>query len=135
MKSLFLTGLWLLVVSFGLTPNPVSGSTCSDVFLSTGYQGVGRTVRVRNGTRAITLIAKPSPIERISVVVPVYRELKNDNLERLISNLERQTVDQRRIHVVLVVNHTPEVAKNKASPIYLENRETVQVLNTYRKLR
>jgi hypothetical protein len=66
-------------------------------------------------------------VNRLILVVPIYREFYNENIGRLLIALARQHVSQRRplkIEVVLDVNNTADVAPE----IRTENRETVAYL-------
>lgn len=92
-----------------------------------------RAIQARRGEgRFIQLEPRLRPIERISVVVPVYRELINGNLLGLLESLRTQDIDPRIVHLVLVVNNSPQLARNPNHPIARENQETLWRLGRYR---
>lgn len=87
------------------------------------------TIQVRRASGYfVELEPQFRPIERITLVVPVYRELKNGNLRNLLVNLRSQDVDPRRIHLILIVNNSPALARLSDHPITRENQETLERL-------
>lgn len=73
-----------------------------------------------NGTSVPITAERRRSIDRVHVVVPVYRELKSGNLGRLLKTLKSQTLDPRKLQVTLVVNNHFDHAQKKTS-IYGEN--------------
>lgn len=60
-----------------------------------------------------------------SFVVPIYRELHNGNVPRLLDHLNRLSLHECRLQVVLIVNNSVGVARDIDSPILKENLETI----------
>lgn len=67
--------------------------------------------------------------QKLSVIVPVYRELDNGNLFRLLESFANQGLPSKNFRLIFVVNNTPEVAADPENPIRVENRRTLAVLN------
>lgn len=59
---------------------------------------------------------------QVIVVVPVYRELKNGNLARLLQHFREQTASVSSFKLVLLVNNTPEVAAKKGAVWQIKRR-------------
>ena len=63
-------------------------------------------------------------IKKVSVIVPVYRELANGNLPRLMEILRGQTLSPKRLEVVLVVNNSV-ISASQADSVFAENQATL----------
>ena len=63
----------------------------------------------------------------VNVVTPVYRELKNGNLARMIESFLKQ--QNQNFDLVFVINNNPDIAKDKSSEILEENQDTLAVLH------
>lgn len=71
------------------------------------------------------LWAGPKPIRRFIVVVPVYRELYNQNITGLLLDLSnQQRSPEIALQAVFLVNNTDKVSQD----IRLENQQTVSLL-------
>jgi hypothetical protein len=71
----------------------------------------------------------PERAPRVSVVVPVYREYVNGNLERLLESVARQQdVDFSRIEVVLVVNNR-KVDQYLRPHVFVQNQAALRFLD------
>ena len=70
----------------------------------------------------------------ISIVVPVYRELKNGNLARLLKNIAGQAPTGAFVRLIAVVNNTHQIAAQNDHPTLEENRRTVRWLQKVKPL-
>jgi len=66
----------------------------------------------------------PDPRLQVSVIVPVYQELSNGNIYRLLQSFAKQDADPRTFEIVFVVNNTPQNAKEKTAA-FLDNQKTL----------
>lgn len=107
-------------VSAGRTPYSVAGLR-ADHFLRrlAGSGGAGGVSRFGSG--------RPIP-PAVSVVIPVYRELENGNLFRLLEGFACQSSDTDRFELIFVVNNKPEIAGRRDNPVFVENQKTLLLL-------
>lgn len=78
---------------------------------------------VRDRVRAGTALPR-----EVSVVTPVYRELDNGNLARILRSFTEQSAHPSAFELVFVVNQKPEIAADPANPANVENRRTLALL-------
>ena len=71
-------------------------------------------------------------VELYSIAIPVYRELYNGNLKRLLGQIARQTVAPGRVQVVVMVNNSIKHALDAEDPVLIENKRTVAWLRQLR---
>ncbi len=82
-------------------------------------------ISVFESSESRILKARHWPVEKISLVVPIYRELENENLPNLLASLQRQSFDFQKLHVLLLVNNSIEIANDPESSILKENQKTL----------
>lgn len=63
----------------------------------------------------------------VSVVVPVFRELDNGNFFRMLECFTQQTANTKNFEIVMVINNTPEVSRNRGHPAFVENQRTLEL--------
>ncbi|MES3037271.1 MAG: hypothetical protein V4736_05120 [Bdellovibrionota bacterium] len=121
----------VLLISLVIGEQSSAAKSCAAVFQnetrqwrsSTGKQAAVRDIEIRSAIKTLGASTR-----RLSVVVPVYRELDNGNILRLLESATEQTAALDKIELVFVVNNTPEIARTPSSPIYNENQRTIQLL-------
>lgn len=109
------------------TPEQLCGSLLR-VEPESRYERFPEFLRIKIGNKFNYLPRRWRPISRISVVVPIYRELDNGNIKRLVHNLSRQVLDPKKFQLVVVVNNSPSDAGDLHSSVYLENQRTLEYL-------
>lgn len=77
-----------------------------------------------SGACVNNLTRKPA---KISVILPVYRELKNGNIFRILKAFANQSISYQNYELVIVVNNSPNIAR-PGNPIFEENQQTLQAL-------
>ncbi len=85
-------------------------------------------LRVAVGPRRWANVEPSTPvhaIQKISMVIPVFKEFHNGNLARIVAQLKSQTVNPGLFRLVVVVNNTKEVAVNVNHPALIENKASL----------
>lgn len=82
-------------------------------------------LRARRKNEFVPLSPETGSVSLFHVVVPVYRESSNGNLQSLMRALEGQGDLRKKIHVILLVNNSPAVAADPNSPVLKENRQSL----------
>jgi len=90
------------------------GGTRPPLAMKTGY---------RNG-QPVALNEIRRSINKISILIPIYRELENGNLQKLANRLAAQTLDPKFFQVVFVVNNSVEAARLHHS-VFAENQRSL----------
>jgi hypothetical protein len=125
-----LTLLFLLVLlAFDVSARKPPKRLCRLKFADGGWIKNATEVNLHTQARVtyrkslLTSRAKPSRI--LVVAIPAYRELWN--LIRLVLSLSRQNVDSQYFQLVVTVNNSPEVARQRTE-IFTENQITLGFL-------
>lgn len=84
--------------------------------------------RGQRGGVSVEISPRTRPILKLSIVVPVYRELYNGNIARMLNSLGRQSLTEIPFEVVFVVNNSPDIASRSQHPIFVENMRSIEVL-------
>lgn len=91
-----------------------------------------KPLRGQRAGQSVTFEPRWNPIQKISVVVPIYRELRNGNLAQFLESLGAQKLDPDLFEVVFVVNNNKSIAAQLNHPTRIENQDTIRFLRQYK---
>lgn len=145
-KRVVLLALSVFLLGWMLNPSDVAAdSLCQNAFQADHVQEDKRALREppqaawSNG-RLIQLTSdrerlKHKQVRAVSIVIPVYRELENQNLDRIMLALSQQAegLQIEVMQVIALVNNDHETAASTQSPVFEENQRTLQRLKEWQK--